>query len=287
MDAPPQQTNIPITILFWFLVLVAVFFVVLALRQYRRSAIQSPFGVSVQSRAVDVLMREVRLSKPTRTVMRLYADYHLAFLRMDNEQLVKQTEQYALPKEELVSLEFLDRYAPGARLTAIEQRDGSGTLDLEPGKRWFAVVGILFGAWMFGTFAWITRPHATGADDSFGGFALKMLSFAALLVAVVVFVILSDRSEKSKPGSGPRVQVEAYSRKLTTEEFLADLAAAGVNVKDGVAGELGDTVRFSEFQYGGKTWRTTSPYCQPPEWRPCTGRLNPDNPRDVKWETEP
>lgn len=287
MDAPPQQANIPITILFWLLVLVAVFFVMLALRYSWRTALQRPFEVSVASRSVDVLLREVRLSKPPRTVNRLYADYHLTFLRKDTEQLVKQTEQYPLPQDELVSLKFLDQYAPGARLAAIERRDGSGGLDLEPGKRWFSVVGILFGAWMFGTFAWIARPFATGAESPMDGFVLKMLSFAGLIVAVVVFVALLDRLEKGEPGRRPRVPVEAYSRTLTTGEFLADLIAAGVNVNDGIAERLGETVSFSEYRYGGKTWRTTSLSCQPPEGQPCPGLLNPDNPRDVKWQGEP
>jgi len=62
---------------------------------------------------------------------------------------------------------------------------------------------------------------------------------------------------------------------------------AGVNVENGIGQWLGESVSFCEYQYAGKTWRTTSLYCQPPEGQPCPGRLNPDNPRDVKWDREP
>jgi hypothetical protein len=286
MDTPEQQASLLFELLYWFLVAVAVLFVCTALWQCRRSALQKPFEVTVRARDVDLLMREVRLSKPSRTVIRPYADYTLTLLRTDCEEDVIQTEKLPLSKEELVSLEFLDRYAPNARLAAIEQRDGSGTLDFEPGNRWFSVVGILFGAWMFGTFAWIVRPFAAGAENPLGGFVLKMLSFAALIVAVVVFVALLDRRSRSGAESHPRVSVEAFAREQTTEEFVACLRSAGVNVKDGVAQWLGESVRYCEYEYGGKTWRTTSLYCQPPEGRPWPGRLNPNNPRDVKWEGE-
>jgi hypothetical protein len=287
MDTPVQQASLPITIIFWFLAIVAMLFVLLAAWQLRRSALQSPFEVAVESRRVNVILRDVRVSKPERIVTRLYGDYQLAFVRADTGQTVKQTEQHSLSREELVSLEFLDRYVPGARLKAIEARDGSGALDLEPGNRWFGVVGVLFGAWMFGTFAWMARPFATGAEDPTRGMILKFLSLAALLVAVVVFVALLDQRTKSGKETRPRVAVEGFVKRLTSEEFVAGLRSAGLTVESGVTQWLGESVRFCEYQYGGKTWRTTSLYCQPPEGQPCPGRLNPDNPRDVKWEGEP
>jgi hypothetical protein len=192
MDTPSQQASLPFAILFWLLAIVAMSFVLLAAWQLRRSALQRPFEVAVETRSVNVLLRDVRVSKPQGTVTRLYGDYQLVFVRADTGQTVKQTEQDLLSKEELVSLEFLDRYAPGARLKAIEERDGSDALNLEPGNRWFGVVGILFGAWMFGAFAWMVGLFATGTADPARGIILKFLSFAALLVAVVVFVALSE-----------------------------------------------------------------------------------------------
>jgi hypothetical protein len=287
MDTPSHQASLPIAIVFWFLAIVAISFVLLAVWRLWRSALQRPFDVAVETRRVNVLLRNVRLSKPDRTVTRLYGDYQLELVRTDTGRISTQTEKNPLSKEELVSLEFLDRYSPGTRLKAIEERDGSGTLDLEPENRWFGVVGILFGAWMFGTFAWMARPFATGAEDPAKGIILKFLSFAALLVAVVVFVALLDQRTRSGKELQPRVAVEGFARRLTSEEFVAGLRSAGVNVEDRVAQWLGESVRFCEYQYGGKTWRTTSLYCQPPEDQPCPGRLNPDNPRDVKWDREP
>ena len=287
MDTPPQQASLPIAIVFWFLAIVAMSFVLLAAWQLKRSALQRPFEVAVESRRVSVVLRNVSVSNPRRTVTRLYGDYQLAFIRADTGQTVMQTVQHTLSKEELVSLEFLDRYPPGARIKAIEERDGSGALDLEPGKRWFGVVGVLFGAWLFATFAWMARPFAVGAEYPDGSMVLKFLSLAVLLVAVVVYVVLLDQQTKSGKESQSRVAVEGFAKRLASEELVADLRAAGATVDDGIIQWLGESVRFSEYQYGGKTWRTTSLYCQPPEGQPCPGRLNPDNPRDVKWDQEP
>jgi hypothetical protein len=287
MDTPSQQASLAIAIIYWFLVTVAILFVLLAGWQLWRSALQRPFEVAAEACRVRVLLRDVQLSKPRETVIRLYVDYQLELIREDTGQTVIQTEQRRVSKEELVSLEFLDRYSTSTRLRAIEQRDGSGTLNLEPENRWFGVVGVLFGAWMFGTFAWMVRPFATGAQDPTRGIVLKFLSFAALLVAVVVFVALLDQGTKSGKELRPRVAVEGFAKSLTSEEFVAGLRSAGVIVEDGVAQWLGESVSFCEYQYGGKTWRTTSLYCQPLEGQPCPGRLNPDNPRDVKWDREP
>lgn len=287
METPAHETNLPIAIVFWFLALVTISFVLLAAWRTWRSALRSPFEVAVETRRVNVVVRDVRESKSRRFVPRLYVEYRLVLVRPDTGRTTTQTDETWLSEEELVSLEFLDQYAPGTRLQAIEERDKPGALDLEPGKRWFAVVGILFAAWMFGTFAWIARPFATGADDLDAGIYLKFLSLAALLVAVVVFVVLYDQRTKGGKESRPRVAVEGYSKRLTSEEFVAGLRSSGVNVEDRVTQRLGESVRFSEYQYGGKTWRTTSLYCQPPEGQPCPGRLNPDNPRDVKWDGEP
>jgi hypothetical protein len=287
METPAQGTSLPFAIVFWFLAVVTISFVLLAAWRTWSSASQSPFEVAVESRRVNVVVRDVRESKSRRIVPRSYVEYRLALVRPDTGRTTEQTEQTWLSEAELVSLEFLDRYTPGTRLQVIEERDKPSTFDLEPGKRWFAVVGILFAAWMFGTFAWIVRPFATRADEPGGRIYLKFLSFAALLVAVVVFVVLDDRRTKGGKESRPRVAVEGYSKRLTSEEFVADLRASGVDVEDRVAQRLGESVRFSEYEYGGRTWRTTSLDCQPPEGQPCPGRLNPDNPRDVKWGGEP
>lgn len=241
----------------------------------------------METRSVKVLLRDVRVSKPQGTVTRLYGDYQLLFVRVDTGQTVKQTEQLLLSREELVSLEFLDRYAPGARLKAIEERNGSDALNLEPGNRWLGAVGVLFGAWMFGTFAWMVRPFATGTEDPTKNIILKFLSFAALLVAVVTMVALLDQRTKGGKELRPRVAVGGFAKRLTGEEFVAGLRSVGVIVENGVCQWLGESVGFCEYQYAGKTWRTTSLYCQPPEGQPCPGRLNPENPRDVKWDREP
>jgi hypothetical protein len=81
--------------------------------------------------------------------------------------------------------------------------------------------------------------------------------------------------------------VEGRSKDVKLVDALAEMAGRGVKAGEDVRKHFGDpdlTVWYCEFPWAGKVWRTRSLSSQGDT---VAGRLNPGDPRDVKWGSEP
>jgi hypothetical protein len=139
-----------------------------------------------------------------------------------------------------------------------------------------------------GIIAWMAEPFIEGNDS--GAMGIKVLTLAAFPLGLMVFGITSSITKSREEKAAERVAVEGRRKEVPVTDLLAELAGMGVKTGDDVKNHFGDgerTVRYCEFAWAGKTWRTTSLSCQPPEGQTVAGRLNTGDPRDVKWGAEP
>ena len=271
---------------FWFLVAVAAVFAFLmvgsAVRAWRAREVQ----VVVVSRSLSLEVREVSAKRGT--VKRIVLTSNVTLEDRVSGQRSTQTFERFLTSEEFTTHEFLDTYTSGSVKRASVAAHEPDRFDLEPDARWLIPVAFSLGVWMFGVFAWLVHPMIYDERLS-EGVGLKILAMAALIVFASLFGAYSSGQWTPRSATPvERVPVEGFSKSLPTGEDLVALKTLKVAVKNEPAlmEYVGDSIRFCQYQYGGKIWRTTSLYCQPSPDEPKPGRLNPANPWDVKWGDE-
>ena len=281
MEEPSR--SLPILLVYWFLAGIALVCAFFTVRNAVMAVTQVKCTAQVLERAVRVEVRAVTTKR--NPYQGLFAVTPLKFLRLDTHQTVSQTEERMITKDEFISLQFLDKWKPGSTLSVAVRSGEPATLNLEPSTAWLAVLGPGIAAWMFGCFAWLAKPVAEGRwGDRMG---IKMPALAVLpILAAVVPLTLKFLENRQQPVE--RVPVEGRTRSVKIDELIPQVAALGGRAGEDVRRHFGeDSLSYCEYSYGGKTWRTTSLWCQPPEGEACPGLLNPNDPRDVKWGSEP
>jgi hypothetical protein len=269
-------------------------FVLTSARNAVRHLMLKEVPVRILARSARVEVRELPSRRSSsKMIPWLFAVHSLRLVRLDSHRDISQIEEKQISTDELVTMQFLEEWQPGYSFQAAESgskpAEGGGEaaqLNLHLEETRFAWFGPLMMAWMIGGFAWLAKPDA---DGEFGrGVALKLLVFAgvpALIGAIAGGLhVLKERRQQG----AERVAVQGYLREKKIDDLIRDLSVIGVKAGDDVRRYYGDdTIRFCEYTWGGKVWRSTSLWCQPPDGQPCPGRLNPKNPRDVKWGDEP
>ena len=275
-----ETGNLPIVVVYWFLAGVAALFALLAVREVIRVGTQKPLEVRVAERRVRLEVREV--SGKRNRYKTLYATAELQLKRLDTGEVVRLAEEGPTNKEAVIDLSFLDNWERGKRLAAA---DRGGKLELNPAPVWLPVLALGIGCWMFGTFAWMAKPFADGNDTS--GPGLKFLALAVLPIGVAVWGVGSNLARERAEKAVERVAVTGRGREVAWVDFREDLAGRGVDVKDEVAQLIdSDPVRYCEYEWEGKRWRSVGLYVQVREGEVHRGQINPANPRDVKWGEE-
>jgi hypothetical protein len=268
MDEAEQTRSFPVLMVYWFLLAVALAFAFFAAREAVSVLTRKPLQARVVSREVRVEGREMsgRRSK-------YWALFALAKLRLENlatREVITETLEEQISKEQLVELSFLDRSAPGT------------VLDPRPDNGWLPVLAFGIGVWMFGVFAWMTKPFADGRGMD--GVGVKFLALAVLPIGVAAFGI----GQKVMKAALQREAVEGTRREVPVEEFFVELARIGVLVGPDIGRVLDPgAIDYCEYSWEGKKWRSASIWCQPPPGEKGEGRINPANPRDIKWGGEP
>ena len=281
MNEAERTPNFPVMIVYWFLAGMGWLFALGALWQVNIVRTRPPLQVRVSDRTVQVEVREV--SGKRGKYKALFAVAQLRLERLDTRAAVTQTDERRITNEELVSLSFLDRWERGATLPAVEQ---NGALELDPDSPWLAAMGFGILAFMMGAFAWITKPFAEGGNTV--GMGKKMLVLGLFPLGAMVFGIGSNVLKDKEEMALQRTGVEGKGKSTPTGEFLSGLSGLGVKAGEDVRTFLSsDDVQFCEFQWEGKTWRAVSSWCRTQDGEVTKGRLNPGNPRDVKWGEEP
>ena len=280
MDAAEETRSFPILVVYWFLLAVALAFAVMALLEVNRLRTRLPFQLRVLDRTLQLEVREI--SGRRGKYKALYAVVDLRLERLDTRQVVNTTEERPVSKDEMVMHSFLDRWERGAALTAME-RDGK--LEIDPPPAWLPALALSIGMCMFGAFAWMVKPFAEGVRER--GMGVKFLVLALFPLGAAAWGIgmnvMKDRAEQTLR----RVPVEGRGKSTPTGEFMAELAGMGVKAGEDVRKFIdSDSVSYCEYSWEGKTLRSVSLWCQPGDGDPCAGRLNPANPRDVKWGAE-
>jgi hypothetical protein len=275
-----ETGNLPIVVVYWFLAGVAALFALLAMRELLRMRTQVPLEVRVAERKVRLEVREV--SGKRSRYKAIFAVAELRLERLDNGAVSRVAEEGPVAKDAVIDLSFLDAWERGKRRAAV-LRDGG--VELSEGPRWGPLVGLGIGFWMFGTFAWMAKPFAEGKETS--GVGLPFLALAVLPIGVAAWGIASNRMEEAAAKAVQRVRMEGRGREVAWVDFRADLAGRGVDVKDEVAQLIdSDPVRYCEYEWQGKRWRSVGLYVQVREGEVYRGQINPANPRDVKWGEE-
>jgi hypothetical protein len=284
MSDAEQSRNFPILIVYWFLAALALTFALFALREVYRVKTHQPFQVRVLDRTMSVEVRIVPgKGSSSRKSPFLFSIAELKLERMDTRQVFQHRAERRLENDEFVTLQFLDEWKPGTVVAVSEGADG---LNADASNRWPAVLGLTVAAWMMGTFAWMAKPFAYGGSAE--GMGYKFLALAVLPVGVAVFGIAANIWKDREETAMQRVPVEGRSMKAPVGELVAEIHAMGVKTRDDVPRHLGETtISYCEFAWNGKRWRTASLWCQPLDGGVCMGRLNPADPRDVKWGAEP
>jgi len=281
MNEAERTPNFPVMIVYWFLAGMGWLFALGALWQVNIVRTRPPLQVRVSDRTVQVEVREV--SGKRGKYKALFAVAQLRLERLDTRAAVTQTDERRITNEELVSLSFLDRWERGATLPAVEQ---NGALELDPDSPWLAAMGFGILAFMMGAFAWITKPFAEGGNTV--GMGKKMLVLGLFPLGAMVFGIGSNVLKDKEEMALQRTGVEGKGKSTPTGEFLSGLSGLGVKAGEDVRTFLSsDDVQFCEFQWEGKTWLAVSSWCRTQDGEVTKGRLNPGNPRDVKWGEEP
>jgi hypothetical protein len=275
-----ETENLPILIVYWFLVAVTAAFAVLAAREVFRMGSRKPLEVRVAERTVRLEVRE--LSGKRNRYKALYATAELRLERLDTGGMVQVTEEGPTTKDAVVDLSFLDNWERGKRLAAVE-RDGNVKVSAEPA--WLPVLALGVGVWMFGTFAWMAKPFAEGNVTS--GVGLKFLALAVLPIGVAVWGIGSNMTREKAEKAVRREAVEGRGREVGAKRFYEELKKHGVEVSGEVERFMdSDPVRYCEYGWEGKVWRSVSLTVQVAEGEAYRGQINPANPRDVKWGEE-
>lgn len=270
---------------YWVMVLATLAFSYFSLREVWQIREQTVLQVRVLERTVQMDVRMVS-SKKSSAVKRpfLFAAVQLRLERLDTHAGVNYTEEKQLVNtDEFVTHEFLDEWALGKPIPAVER---SGVLELNPENPWMAVLGLGLAAWMMGTFTWMIKPVIEGNSND--GMGIKLLALAVLPLGAMVFGIGASVVEGRQEKALQRAAVEGRRKEVSVPDLLTEFRGMGVKAGDDVKEHFGDgerTVQYCEFTWSGKTWRTKS--CQPPEGQTVAGRLNPGDPRDVKWGREP
>lgn len=281
MDAAEQTRSFPILVVYWFLAAVALAFAVMALLEVNRLRTRQPLQVRVADRAVRLEVRE--LSGRRGPYKELYGVADLRLERLDTRQVLNQTDERRVSKDELAALTFLDRWERGTIMTAVERE---GKLDLDAPPAWLPALGLSIGMCMFGAFAWMVKGFAEGGRGSGMGVKFLVLALFPLGAAAwgIGMIVMKDRAEQTLR----RVPVEGRGKSTPIGDFMGELAGMGVKAGEDVRKFIDtDAVSYCEYTWEGKTLRSVSLWCQPGEGEACAGRLNPGNPRDVKWAAEP
>jgi hypothetical protein len=272
MDESEQSRISPILLVYWFLLAVALAFAFFAAKEAAAIWSRKPLQARIVSRDMRVEVRE--MSGQRSKYLALIAVADLRFENLATREQWQETREDMIPKESLISLAFLDQWRPGT------------VLDPRPDNGWLPVLAFGIGVWMFGTFAWMTKPFAEGGGMD--GIGVKFLALAVLPIGVAAFGInhklSTERAEKAlhrEPVQGTRVTIPI-------DTLFTELASLGVKAGDDVRKFLNtDTLDYCEYTWDGKVWRSVSLWCQPPPGENCAGRVNPANPCDIKWANEP
>lgn len=269
--------------MYWLLVIGTLAISYFLLREVWEIREQKLLQVRVVERTVQVDVRMVAAKKRSGVSYPfLFAAAQLRVERLDTHAVVDYTEEKRLDKtDELVTHEFLYNWEPGKTLPAVER---GGVLKLNPEDPWRFVLALFTVGWMMGTIAWMVEPFINGNDrDPMG---MKLLTLGALPFALILFGIGAGIAEEREQKAVKRVAVEGRRKEVSLGDFLAEIPGIGVRAGDDVKkhfGESARTVGYCEFAWAGKTWRAASFWCQGPEGVTVAGRLNPADPRDVKW----
>lgn len=272
------MSNTPILVIYWFLFAVALLFAGLGLWQGYRIATSPALQVRVLERSVKVEVREISGKRSRYKAIFAVADLRLE--RLDTHAVITVTDEHLVPKDDLVSLAFLDAWEPGKQIPVALT---GGKPELNPPEPLAVVLGFGVGCWMFGVFAWMARPFAYGEQLTHVG--LKFLALGLLPITAAAWGIWSNVRGQKAEEALQRVPVEVNVVAMTVGDFLADLHARGVRTTPEVAPFLGpadSTLSFGEFTWEGKPMRNATVYMSP--GMTMRGRLNPANPRDIQWE---
>lgn len=278
MEDADRLANLPVLLVYWFLLLVAVAFAAGALWQVNKVRGERTVELRVVDRTVRVDVRELRGKRGPYKV--LWAEAALTLERLDDRRVVRHTSGRSIAKDELIAMTFLDAWEPGAKVTGVER---AGVLEVEGVSSWGAAGGLAMGFWMFGTFAWMARPFALGEPGPSMG--MRFLVMALIPISVGAWGV-RDYLQRQK--DVPREAVEGRGVEDPAEKLWADLEARRVKVEEGGRAFVDlEKARYCRYEWAGKELRSTSLWCQPGEGETVPGRLNPANPRDVKWGAEP
>lgn len=273
---------------FWPLAVVAGIFGLATVGALVQALRTDEVDVMVAARTVTLDFKPLEFRRGQQ--LRLVAIWDVALEDRKTGRRAVQTYEEILDSDDFASYKFLDAYQPGSLRRAAVAPDDPGRFDLDPSQRWSRPFGLLIAAWMFGVFAWFIHPMVRNRDPGDGIFK-KFLAMAGLIVFAVVLGVVAKRKDATgttaKVG-GQRAPVQGFIKTQPISLALAGLRGRGVQMRNepGIAKYVGD-LRFCEYMFGGKAWRSTSLYCQPPENEACPGTVDPANPRDVKWKDEP
>ena len=284
-DCNTMRASLAVIAVYWFLAAITALFALLMLSSLIRALRSRDIEITVASCAFTLEVKEVQVRNSPAD--RLFVTWDVLLEDRRTGRRVTQTFDKLLKADEFTTREFLEAYSPGSVKKASVDSHKQDSFDLTPAYRWLLPQVFFCGAWLFGVFAWLVHPLIEEGNP-FDGVAKKILAMVGLVVVAASFGMRSSQKWPfaDRKGNAPiRVPVQGFSKTRPVAQELAELKAMNVKLKNepGILKYLGENIHFCEYEYGGKAWRTTSLYCQPPPDEPCPGRLNPANPRDVEW----
>lgn len=279
---------LPLRIVCWFLTALALLAAAGLVREAVRQWLRRPVAVRVVSREVRMEVRDVPTRRsPSRTMPWLFAVAQLRLTRVDGQGELTATVTSIVSRDEAVTLQFLDGTAPGTSHTA--RVTPGQPVEVDPPAAWQALGALAILTYLLAAFAWLAWGGAAeGPVRPAMGWriaALGVLPFGAMAAA-----LLNLQLTQSREADLVRVPVEGRGQQVMAAQLMEELGKLGVTFAgpERVRAYLDESaLRYCEYQWQGRAWRSASLWCQPPDDEVCAGRVNPANARDVKWGAEP
>ncbi|MBY0374684.1 MAG: hypothetical protein K2Q23_11860 [Bryobacteraceae bacterium] len=247
-------------------------------------------AVTAEERQVRIEERHAEIGLEQRSYNRSRGKYQ-ALVMTESLVLADAGRRYRarvttdLNKDTFFTRAFLDAHRPGDAVWVTVARDGQ-RVDLETGSDWKKVLGLGVLVLFLGWFAWILWPVVRGRDMG-RGIGWKFAAAGVVMIASVGFALYHQSREKAIVRQIPREPVSGTVKGMPLAQALGELEASGVKLQPGVKSLFSDPVWYCAYEFAGRPWRAQSLWCQGTEGDRVEGRVNRNDPRDVRWASEP
>ena len=247
-------------------------------------------AVVAEERQVRIEERQAEIGLEQRSYNRSRGKYQ-ALVMTESLKLTEAGRQFRaratsdLDKGTFFSGAFLDTHRPGDRVWVTLTRDGQ-IAELETGGAWKKALGLGVLVLFLGWFAWILWPLVRGRDVG-QGIGWKFTAAGVVMIASVGFALYYQNRERVIAQQIRRDPVSGTVKSIPLAQAIAELESSGVKLAAEAKSIFSDPVWYCEYEYAGRRWRAQSTWCQGTEGDRIEGRVNPADPRDVRWANQP